>query len=116
MARPRIEIDPEEFAKLCEIMCTVEEIAGFFDCSVDTIERFCHRTYKVGFAEIYKRLSSPGKISLRRAQFRLAETNATMAIFLGKQYLGQKDVVPGDSAEEEAALTAIVEAMKEASK
>ena len=61
MARPRREIDPEEFAKLCEIMCTVEEIAGFFDCSVDTIERFCHRTYKVGFAEIYKRLSSPGK-------------------------------------------------------
>lgn len=61
MARPRTEIDPGEFAKICEIMCTVEEIAGFFDCSVDTIERFCHRTYKVGFAEIYKRLSFPGK-------------------------------------------------------
>jgi hypothetical protein len=30
-------------------------------------------------------------MSLRRAQFKLAETNASMAIFLGKQYLGQKD-------------------------
>ena len=32
-----------------------------------------------------------GKISLRRMQWRLAETSATMAIFLGKQYLGQKN-------------------------
>lgn len=30
-------------------------------------------------------------MSLRRSQFRIAETNATMAIWLGKQYLGQKD-------------------------
>ena len=73
MARPRREIDPEEFAKLCEIMCTVEEIAGFFDCSVDTIERFCHRTYKVGFAEIYKRLSSPGK-NLMQQTTKIAES------------------------------------------
>ena len=61
MSRPRTEMDPEEFAKLCEIMCTKDEIAGFFGWFVDTTERFCHRTYKVGFAVIYKRLSSPGK-------------------------------------------------------
>ena len=30
-------------------------------------------------------------MSLRRSQFRIAETNPTMAIWLGKQYLGQKD-------------------------
>ena len=29
---------------------------------------------------------------LRRSQFKLAEKNAAMAIFLGKQYLGQKDI------------------------
>ena len=34
-----------------------------------------------------------GKISLRRAQFRLAEKSAAMAIFLGKNYLGQRDAV-----------------------
>ena len=28
---------------------------------------------------------------MRRSQFKLAEKNAAMAIFLGKQYLGQKD-------------------------
>lgn len=32
-------------------------------------------------------------IALRRAQWRLAERNAAMAIWLGKQYLGQRDIV-----------------------
>lgn len=91
--RPRKEINKEQFAKLCGIFCTEEEIAGFFDCSVDTVGRFCKREYGATFAETYKKLSYAGKISLRRAQFRLAEKNATMAIFLGKNYLGQADVV-----------------------
>ena len=30
-------------------------------------------------------------MSLRRMQYKLAEKNTAMAIFLGKQYLGQKD-------------------------
>ena len=30
-------------------------------------------------------------MSLRRTQFKLAEKNPTMAIWLGKQYLGQRD-------------------------
>ena len=36
-------------------------------------------------------LGGIGKISLRRSQFRLAEKNANMAIWLGKQYLEQPD-------------------------
>ena len=32
-------------------------------------------------------------MSLRRKQWNLAETNASMAIFLGKQFLGQTDKV-----------------------
>lgn len=74
-------------------MCTLDEIAGAFDCSPDTIERWCKRTYKTNFADIYKKYSSLGKMSLRRAQFRLAEKSAAMAIFLGKNYLGQTDQV-----------------------
>lgn len=89
MARPRIEIDKEQFEKLCSIQCTIGEIAGFFGCSVDTIERWCKREYKEGFADIYAKKRGIGKISLRRSQFRMAETNPTMAIWLGKQYLGQ---------------------------
>lgn len=92
MARPRIEIDGENFRKLCGIQCTLSEIASFFGCSEDTIERWCGRELKMNFADAFKKYSAPGKISLRRWQFRMAETNCSMLIWLGKQYLGQRDV------------------------
>lgn len=91
MGRPRIEIDSDQFKKLCAIQCTEEEIASWFKCSVDTIERFCKREFGNTFAETFKMFSADGKISLRRTQFRMAETNVSMAIWLGKQYLGQKE-------------------------
>lgn len=91
MARPRIEIDAKSFESLCSLQCTLPEIADFFHCSEDTVERWCKRTYDDCFAVVFKKKSGKGKISLRRAQFRLAETNASMAIWLGKQYLGQCD-------------------------
>lgn len=99
MARPRTEIDQAQFEKLCAIQCTLKEIAGWFDCSEDTIERWCKQTYKdeagnpVGFADAYKKHSVDGKISLRRFQFAMAEHNTSMAIWLGKQWLGQRDAV-----------------------
>jgi len=43
------------------------------------------------------------KIQLRRNQFELSKKSAAMAIFLGKNYLGQKDVIQqiGDDASAE---------------
>ena len=89
--RKRIEIDENIFKKLCGIFCTKEEIAGVFDCSEDTIERWCKRTYGLKFADVYKKESAKGKMSLRRNQFKLSAKSAAMAIFLGKNYLGQTD-------------------------
>ena len=90
--RPPIPIDKDQFEKLCAIQATEEEIAGWFKCSEDTIRRFCQKTYGQQFCEVYKRLSAHGRISLRRTQFKIAEAgNATMAIWLGKQMLGQRD-------------------------
>lgn len=91
MARPRIDIDLEQFRKLCSIQCTLAEISSWFKCSEDTIERWCKRELKMSFAEAFKTFSADGKISLRRTQFRMAETNVSMAIWLGKQYLGQSE-------------------------
>lgn len=91
--RPKIEIDTEEFEKLCYIQCTKDEIAYWFNCSPDTIEGFCKKHYNETFSATYKKYSANGKMSLRRTQFRLAEKNPTMAIWLGKQYLGQTDKV-----------------------
>lgn len=93
MARPRKEIDQKNFESLCGLQCTKEEICGFFDVTDKTLENWCKRTYKAGFSEIFRQKRGKGKISLRRSQFRLAENNANMAIWLGKQYLGQKDSI-----------------------
>lgn len=91
MARPRIEIDAKQFEKLCGLQCPLWEIASWFNCSEDTIERWCKREYKMSFADAYKIHSASGKISLRRIQFKQAEKNTAMAIWLGKQWLGQKE-------------------------
>ena len=93
MARPRKEIDQKQFENLCGLQCTLEEICGWFDVCSDTLETWCKRTYKRGFSEVFAQKRGAGKISLRRGQWRLAEKNATMAIFLGKQFLGQRDSV-----------------------
>ena len=102
MARPRKQIDQKQFENLCGLQCTEVEIASFFDCSVDTIERFCKRTYNASFAETYKKYSKMGIISLRRNQFKLSEKSATMAIWLGKQMLGQEDKIQIQTVDEKA--------------
>ena len=93
MARPRKEIDQKQFENLCGLQCTLEEICGWFDVCSDTLETWCKRTYKRSFSEVFAQKRGVGRISLRRSQWRLAEKSASMAIFLGKQYLGQRDNV-----------------------
>lgn len=93
MARPHKQIDQKQFENLCGLQCTLEEICGWFSVTDKTLDGWCKRTYGSSFSDVFREKRGAGKISLRRAQFRLAEKNAAMAIFLGKQYLGQKDVV-----------------------
>lgn len=117
MARPKIEIDSDDFEKLCGMHCTAAEIAGFFGCSVDTIERWCKRTYKMGFADCFKRFSAPGKISLRRKQYHVAmDGNVSMLIFLGKQYLGQSDKVETVHSVDEVKDDPLSETLREIAK
>ncbi|MDY2988978.1 MAG: hypothetical protein SOR71_05160 [Oscillospiraceae bacterium] len=112
MARPRKEIDERDFESLCTLQCTKEEICGFFDVSDKTLENWCKRTYSEGFSEVFKKKRGKGKISLRRAQFRLAEKSASMAIWLGKQWLGQKDTVEIERPDEVVISNNLVEVIK----
>lgn len=112
MARPRKEIDKRDFESLCTLQCTKEEICGFFDVSDKTLENWCKRTYSEGFSEVFKKKRGKGKISLRRAQFRLAEKSASMAIWLGKQWLGQKDTVEIERPDEVVISNNLVEVIK----
>lgn len=95
--RPKIEIDWKEFHKLCELLCTLSEIAGWFGVSEDTIEARVKEQYSITFSEHYKKASSGGKVSLRRMQFVSAQKGSvSMQIWLGKQHLGQRDLPIGD--------------------
>lgn len=100
--RPRAEIDPKQFEKLCALQCTHEEICSWFDISPKTLEAFCKRTYGTTFSKVFAQKRGIGKISLRRAQFKLAENNANMAIWLGKQYLDQSDKPKESTGSEES--------------
>ena len=92
--RPKITFDWDLFDNLCDIQATKSEIAGVLEISEDTIERRIKEEKGISFADYYKRVSSGGKSSLRRAQMKTALSgNATMQIWLGKQFLDQKDTV-----------------------
>jgi IS30 family transposase len=91
MPRKKIEVDWDQVKKLCAIQCTRKEIAAFMNISEDTIERACKREFKKYFRDLRDDWAEGGKCSLRRKQWLLADKSATMAIFLGKQMLGQID-------------------------
>jgi hypothetical protein len=96
-ARPRsgrkaIAIDLVELEKLCSLQCTHQELAAWFNVSTRTIES---RRKQPQFAAVMNRGTAKGRISVRRAQMKLLEAgNGTMGVWLGKQLLGQRDVVP----------------------
>lgn len=104
MGRPIINIDKAQFENLCAMQCTEIEIASFFDCCDDTINNWCKKEYGMTFSDIYKIKSAKGKISLRRMQFKLAKTNASLSIWLGKQYLGQTDKIELGSVDEDKSI------------
>ena len=99
--RPKIVWDEKQyrtFEGLCGIQATIAEIESVLDIDHKTVDRLCKVHYKdtkgkpMGFAQVYKKYSSTGKMSLRRSQFKSAEAgNVSMLIWLGKQYLGQKE-------------------------
>ena len=96
--RPRKDYDKKTFADLIGIGCGTDEICWFFrdetgkPANIDTLSRWCVREFGVNFQEYRKQNGAMAlKIKLRNAQIKLAERSAAMAIFLGKNYLGQSD-------------------------
>ena len=92
--RKPVQINLVELEKLAAMDCTDEEIAGWFEVSTRTIES---RRKRPEFAAAIARGRARGRISLRRKQFQILEAgNPTMAVWLGKQILGQRDVVTNE--------------------
>src|ERR1700677_1754019 len=84
MARPKLQIDPEQVIKLAAINCSNAEMAAVLDCS--------HRVLERRFAAIIKKGRTNGRMSLKRKQWELAMSgNVTMLIWLGKIILKQRE-------------------------
>ena len=96
--RPKIEIDLEQVEKLGMLQCTYSECGAWFGVHESTLKK------NPEFITAYKKGSEKGKISLRRKQFKLAEKNTSMAIWLGKQYLGQREPTTEQFTEDESEL------------
>lgn len=77
-------VDPNEVTKLAAIGCTDREIAEWVGITEGTLRYNFNSELIKGKGQLIH--------SLRRAQIRTAlEGNATLLIWLGKQYLGQSD-------------------------
>ena len=85
VGRPKkYNIRTDKLEQLASFGCTNTEIASFFGCSPDLLEK--------NYSEFLTKGRDKGKIRLRQLQFKAAEKgNVTMLIWLGKQVLGQTD-------------------------
>lgn len=91
MGRPRKPIDFAEMDKLLYIQCTLEEIAGWFECCEDTIEIRVKEAFGITFSEYSRQKRQAGRISLRRTIYQHAKRNPAACIFLCKNWLGMSD-------------------------
>ncbi len=91
MNNQEIKINKDFFERLCALQCNTREICGACNCSEEQLRTWCKNTYNADYNDVYRVKSTKGKISLRNLQFKLAEKSPTMAIYLGKIYLGQDE-------------------------
>jgi len=90
--RPKIEIDWDIVEGMAAIQCTSKEICSCIGIDEKTMLRHCKKKFKMTFADYLDQKRDLGRKSLRRRQYELAKSgNATMLVWLGKQWLGQKD-------------------------
>lgn len=104
------------FENLCSIQCTKEEICAVLEVSEKTLNSWCNNVYGENFSLVFNEKREYGKSSLRRTQWKLAEKNPTMAIWLGKQYLGQRDNVEVEHTANNGILTDLLGALNNAKK
>jgi hypothetical protein len=88
------KLQPDEdtlrtIGELGKLFCTQEEVAAVLGVSRRTFQTFISDCQEA--RDVWDDGLMHAKVSLRRKQLALADKNAPAAIFLGKNYLGQKD-------------------------
>jgi len=97
--RPKIVINWDTVASYLRAQCDTVGIAGLLGISPDTLYTRCKKDNKLDYTVFSAQKKSEGKEMLRAKQFTTAlgdskqaiPPNVSMQIWLGKQYLGQRD-------------------------
>lgn len=94
-SKPMTDKEFRQLVELIKIQCTRDEICEVLGMSDTTLtRRIAERKIEgvTNFEALYKKHQGEGKASLRREQWKAAQSgNPTMLVWLGKQVLGQKD-------------------------
>ena len=121
MGRPTIDFNEKTFNDLIGLGCSQEEICWFFrdntgkSANIDTLSRWCKRKYGMTFQEYFRQNGGMMlKISIRRNQLALSKKSAVMAIFLGKNYLGQRDNIEVEHNAQNGILGDLIGALNKA--
>lgn len=91
-----------QFKELCGLFCTEDEVCRVMGVTAEQLGRLINKhlreevcgkaSQRITFDEAFERFSAKARMDLRRKQLKLAmEGDRSMLVWLGKQYLGQRD-------------------------
>jgi hypothetical protein len=86
----RAPVKVGEIRRLSRMQCTEREAAAMLGIKLDTFREMVRIDERAKAA--WDEGREQGKVSIRKAQFALAERNPAMAIYLGKVILNQREV------------------------
>ena len=88
--RPKLVFNIDQVRLFGKFRATYETMADWFECSTKTIQREMENNKD--FCLAYKKEFANTKLKLAEAQIKTAlDGNPTMLVWLGKQYLEQKE-------------------------
>tara|TARA_R110000868_G_scaffold32352_5_gene117701 strand:- start:596 stop:1018 length:423 start_codon:yes stop_codon:yes gene_type:complete len=91
-SKPLNDEDFQRLLNMVRIHCTQDECCSILGMSDTTLNRRLKERGEDNFEAFYKSHNSEGKMSLRRMQWQAAENgSSSLLIWLGKQYLNQRD-------------------------
>lgn len=104
--RPKAEIDWNKVDRLLEAQCTGTEIAATLGIHPDTLYNAVKAKFKSDFSAYSQQKKESGKRLLKAKQFEVAMSgDKAMLIWLGKQYLEQRDKTDHDLTSKGEAIT-----------
>jgi hypothetical protein len=90
---PHYKMDWVKVEKMLQAQCTQKEIASILGCTPETLAIHCKNDTGMTWGEFSQLHKGSGRSVLRQAQWdeAIVQRDKALLIFLGKQYLNQKD-------------------------